>query len=321
MAGKSGGRKSILDMIPDDLDQAVDVPAAFRRTEEPPSDDAARVPAADAEAPATEPAIQPAAQPTTEPAASATVERVGPVGPDAIPLPRVEATVVGPLDEGEHSDLAVCEAAIGNLRTAFWAAGKALSAINQGRLYRETHPTFEEYCLDRWEMSRPQAYRLMEAWPLAEALSPIGDRTLNESQVRELLPVQAKHGQDAAVVVYAVVAEAGKVTAAALRGAVGALSDERFDQARAVEQIRAYLAGHHTEAAPASALSKPPGGTDVLTVEAQRLRSALTRPKSKATLRAAAKENPAQIRAVLDELLAVVAEIQSWLGESEQTEP
>lgn len=35
-------------------------------------------------------------------------------------------------------------------------------------------------------MSRSPAYRLIDAWPLAERLSPMGDK-LNERQVRELL--------------------------------------------------------------------------------------------------------------------------------------
>ncbi|MEU8310281.1 hypothetical protein AB0C84_42585 [Actinomadura sp. NPDC048955] len=93
------------------------------------------------------------------------------------------------------------------MRLAFWAAGKALQTIRDARLYGTTHATFEEYVEQRWQMGRAHAYRLIQAWPLAEALSPIGDTTLNEAQVRALLPLAAQHGQDAAVVGYGTVAE------------------------------------------------------------------------------------------------------------------
>lgn len=56
-------------------------------------------------------------------------------------------------------------------------------------------------------LSRSYAYRLILAWPLAEALSPVGDTALNEAQIRALLPLAAQHGQDAAVVVSGTVAE------------------------------------------------------------------------------------------------------------------
>ena len=151
----------------------------------------------------------------------------------------------GQLSDREQADLATCEAALDNLRVAFWAAGKALQVIRDARLYRATHATFEDYVEQRWDMSRPQAYRLIEAWPLAERLSPMGDK-LNERQVRELLPLASRHGQDAAATVYRTVAETDgvQVTAALLHGTVGILPADHFDPAEAVGQIRAYLAGN-----------------------------------------------------------------------------
>jgi hypothetical protein len=80
----------------------------------------------------------------------------------------------------EREELANCEAAIDTLRTAFWVAGQALRTVRAAKLYRETHATLEEYVADRWDMSRAQAYRLMEAAPFAERLSPIEDTRLNE---------------------------------------------------------------------------------------------------------------------------------------------
>jgi hypothetical protein len=72
-------------------------------------------------------------------------------------------------------------------------AGKALQVIRDApRLCRGTHATFEDYIEQRWDMSRSPAYRLIDAWPLAERLSPMGDK-LNERQVRELLPLASRH--------------------------------------------------------------------------------------------------------------------------------
>jgi hypothetical protein len=168
-------------------------------------------------------------------------------------MPREPLSESGPLAEAEHADLAACEAALDRLRLAFAAAGKALQVIRDARLYRETHNTFEEYVAERWDMSRASAYRLIDAWPLAEALSPIGDTKLNEGQIRELLPVADRHGQDAAITVYRTIAETDgvRVTAAIIKGAVRVvLPGNRFDPARAAEQIRAYLAGEVTPALP-----------------------------------------------------------------------
>ncbi|WP_285710872.1 hypothetical protein, partial [Microtetraspora sp. NBRC 16547] len=84
----------------------------------------------------------------------------GPAGPDAVPVP-YETVNTGELTVAERDDLAACEAAIDTLRVAFWAAGKALQVIRDARLYRATHPTFEAYVGERWEMTRTQADRLI----------------------------------------------------------------------------------------------------------------------------------------------------------------
>src|SRR5258708_34156409 len=74
-----------------------------------------------------------------------------------VPAPRAPLSDGIDLLDREREDLAACEAAIDTLRLAFWAAGKALQVIRDGRLYRGTHPTFEDYSQDRWEMTRQQA--------------------------------------------------------------------------------------------------------------------------------------------------------------------
>ncbi|MFC9951768.1 hypothetical protein ACFVIN_14910 [Streptomyces prasinus] len=112
----------------------------------------------------------------------------------------VAETVTAPLTEHERGHLAVCEQALHGFRKSVVVAGKALEVISRGRLYRETHGTFVEYLDDVWEIRKSQAYRMIEAWPVAAAVSPIGD--INEGQARELRPVFQEYGQEAAVALY-----------------------------------------------------------------------------------------------------------------------
>lgn len=52
--------------------------------------------------------------------------------------------------------------------------GKALSAINRGRLYRAEYGSFEEYCRAKWEFGRKRGYELMRAGQMAEEVSAAG---------------------------------------------------------------------------------------------------------------------------------------------------
>jgi len=70
---------------------------------------------------------------------------------------------------------------------AFYKVGSALLQIREDRLYRKTHDTFETYCRDRWEISRPRVYQLIEAVKVQDNLSTIVDiQPANESQTRPL---------------------------------------------------------------------------------------------------------------------------------------
>ena len=264
-------RKSISDMIPDDLDgQTVEIPHHFRREDGPALAAEQRVPA------------------PREPLSD---------GLDLLPQ--------------EQADLGACEAAIDTLRLAFWAAGKALQVIRDGRLYRATHATFEEYCEDRWQMQRAHANRLIRAWPLAEALAPIGAKNLNEGQIRELLPLAIEHGEEAAATVYRTIVETDgvRVTAMLVKGAVSVLPDDHFDAAEVVGQIRAYLAGTATDQPSSPSAS----ATEAFTTEATKLRTILRRVVSRDTVRTAAQENPEQVRAVVTELRELLDEIEQGI--------
>jgi hypothetical protein len=202
--------------------------------------------------------------------------------------------------------LATCEAALDNLRLAFAAAGKALHVIRDARLYRNTHDTFEAYVEQRWGMGKSQAYRLVEAWPLAERLSPIGER-LTESHVRELLPFAGRHGHDAAATVYQAVAEADgiRVTASVLHDVVGILPADYFDPAEAVSQIRAYLTGGHAPAQP-----PPADSVQAFTSESGKFVRNLHRFATSEAIRAAQAANPDAVRQAVADIRAALDEVE-----------
>jgi len=102
------------------------------------------------------------------------------------------------VDASELSDrrLAHLEAVIQRYRQDFYAVGKALKEIRDGRHYQKlSFTTFERYVNVRWDMGKSQAYRLIEAFLVMENLSPIGDvLPKNEAQARPLTKLDA-HSQ------------------------------------------------------------------------------------------------------------------------------
>ena len=57
--------------------------------------------------------------------------------------------------------------------TTFVEVGNALLEIRDSRLYKDSFSTFEDYCRERWGMSRPRAYPLIEAAEIMSNLSTI----------------------------------------------------------------------------------------------------------------------------------------------------
>ncbi|RLB88452.1 MAG: DNA methylase [Deltaproteobacteria bacterium] len=80
------------------------------------------------------------------------------------------------------------EKIIADQRYYFYEIGKALKEIRDKRLYKiALFNNFEEYTKNRWDMSRSQAYRLINAFTVVNNLSPIGDKfPENEAQARLL---------------------------------------------------------------------------------------------------------------------------------------
>jgi hypothetical protein len=116
--------------------------------------------------------------------------------------------------EGEA--LAELEQVIERGLTTFVDVGNALLTIRDERLYRADYATFEDYCRERWGLSRPRAYQLIDA---ANTVSTIVDTGLpapaNEGQARELARVPEE--QRAEIWQQTLDATGGRPTAAAIR--------------------------------------------------------------------------------------------------------
>ncbi|GAB1542043.1 hypothetical protein NUACC21_47170 [Scytonema sp. NUACC21] len=118
------------------------------------------------------------------------------------------------LTETEAVELRGLEARVQKGLRAFWEIGQALRQIREKRLYRQEYNTFEEYCHQRWEISRRTAYQLIDAAIVLENVRNCAQKLpLNEAQVRPLValpPEKQREAWNQAVST----APNGKVTAA-----------------------------------------------------------------------------------------------------------
>lgn len=101
-------------------------------------------------------------------------------------------TTLVPLHQGaltpeEREALRELESVVERGLKAFHAMAAALSQIRKERLYRETHASFEEYCRDRWGITRARAYQLISAAEVSTRVDRAGlPHPENERQMREL---------------------------------------------------------------------------------------------------------------------------------------
>ena len=110
----------------------------------------------------------------------------------------------------EQDQLAACERVIKQGLSTFLDVGKCLAEIRDDRLYKGTHKTFERYCKDRWDLSRPRAYQQIcgyEAVALLESkMSTIVDKNDDEQKMSTIVdknddelkmaPIGAKNTED-----------------------------------------------------------------------------------------------------------------------------
>lgn len=119
----------------------------------------------------------------------------------------------------------------------FVEVGNALMEIRDTRLYREQFGTFEDYCRDRWGMSKMHAYRLIDA---AQVVTNLESNQLvtfpsNEAQTRplaQLSPELQREVWQQAVIT----APNGKVTANHVQQVIHELYDPHLDAALSDER-------------------------------------------------------------------------------------
>lgn len=103
------------------------------------------------------------------------------------PVAKYEPAAIVPAAT-EPERLAELERVIDTNLRAFYEVGYALREIKERALYKaQGFNTFDDYCVQRWDMHRAHAYRLIDSSNVVSNLSPIGDiLPERESQVRPL---------------------------------------------------------------------------------------------------------------------------------------
>jgi hypothetical protein len=100
---------------------------------------------------------------------------------------QVVAEQESPLLPEERSELKNLERQV---QDSFHAAAKALLTINKKRLYRETHPTFELYCQERFDFTPRHTYHQIKAAEIIGNLQnserPVQILPVSEYQIRPL---------------------------------------------------------------------------------------------------------------------------------------
>jgi predicted lipoprotein len=131
----------------------------------------------------------------------------------AIFMSNLQPHALAQLSLTESSRRAELEQVIARGLATFVTVGNSLLEIRDSRLYRDTHATFEDYCVERWKFARNYANKLIAAAGVTLNLGTIVPTPTHESQVRPLAglePEQQREAWDAAVKS----APNGKVTAA-----------------------------------------------------------------------------------------------------------
>src|SRR5262245_53493835 len=79
----------------------------------------------------------------------------------------------------------------------FVEVGTALLMIRDGRLYRASYGAFEDYCRERWGMSRQRANQLVDAATVAGNLTTMVVSPTSERQTRPLAHLDSVQQREA----------------------------------------------------------------------------------------------------------------------------
>lgn len=148
----------------------------------------------------------------------------------------------GHLSTAERALFRKYEAAVQKHFETFRPAGEALQAIRDKRLYRETHVTFEEYCREKWSMSKTQANRLIAAAKVAENIAPSLPTPLaahlTESVVRPLAGLTPKKQIEAIKEAVKIAPSSRGITAKVVTAAAHKVSPASFKKVALPESRR-----------------------------------------------------------------------------------
>jgi hypothetical protein len=95
------------------------------------------------------------------------------------------------LEPAQRDRLAQLEAVVARGLETFVAVGAALLEIRDSGLYRDTHGSFEMYCRERWDLSKPYASQLIVASETVAIATTTGlPAPSSESVARQLAPLR-----------------------------------------------------------------------------------------------------------------------------------
>ena len=119
-----------------------------------------------------------------------------PRNPDCYKEVIMESTAVEVMDltVQEKTELAELETIIESGMKSFLVVGRALLKIRDSRLYRDSHRTFDDYCRDRWGMTRMRASQLIAAVAVSEN---VNNCLQNEAQARPLTRLEPEKQREA----------------------------------------------------------------------------------------------------------------------------
>jgi uncharacterized membrane protein len=152
------------------------------------------------------------------------------------------------LSEAEVIELDSLEATVQRGLRAFWEIGQALRVLRDKRLYRQNYETFEEYCINRWEMSRRSAYYLIDAAAVYENVNR-GSQILpaNERQARPLTALTPSEQQQVWLKAVST-APNGKITATHITKVVKEYQkgkdDEKFNRSKGKKTLKQRTKHH-----------------------------------------------------------------------------
>lgn len=103
------------------------------------------------------------------------------------------------LSKGDKRDFKKLETVVAKGLQTFYEVGEALREIRDRRLYREEFSNFEQYCRERWSLSKTHVNRQIQAAQAARLLDKAGAEiaAVPESHIRPLTKLPADRQAEA----------------------------------------------------------------------------------------------------------------------------